>query len=344
MNLQLPDNLFTSHRLVGSTDSTFHLTPQYRAVLLHGSDAPLPTNLPQADLPALQTTLPLARHLYGIFGHFLRLDDASALISAIIERIFQLIRRSPDGSVAAILLVPYSDYTAHHAINCAMLAAHLADNLKLSKDEAYTLVAAALTMNLGSAEIQNQMARQDSPPSTLQRQTLDIHPLLSSAMLHEANIDDPLWHSIVIMHHERKDGRGYSFGIREPDIPALAQLIHLLDIVTAKLMPRSYRASVPPKMALASLYAGSNEPFDTQYIAQLVKILGIYPPGSFVELENGERSLVIKNGKTVATPLVVSIKAPNQSFDTSVAGYHVKHGVSMPLEARHLPFLTQYWS
>lgn len=344
MSLKLPENLFTSHRLIEDAELTFRLSDKFRASLLMGSDAPLPTNLPRADLPPLQATLALARHLTGIFGHFVRLDDAAALINDTADRIMQMAHHSPDGSIAALLMVPYADYTPHHAINCALLAARTAESLQLDAAEARPLVSAVLTMNLGSAEIQNQMAHQDSPPTTLQRQVLDIHPLLSSAMLREAKIDDRLWHSIVLMHHERKDGKGYTFGAKEHEIPPLAHLAHLLDIITAKLMPRSYRSSVPPKTALASLYAGTSESFDGHYVSQVVKILGIYPPGSFIEMENGERALVIKNGKTAAAPLVAPVKSPGQTIDTADAGYHVKRGVSMRVESRHIPMFTQYWS
>jgi HD-GYP domain-containing protein (c-di-GMP phosphodiesterase class II) len=163
-------------------------------------------------------------------------------------------------------------------------------------------------------------------------------------MLREVEMLDPLWHTAVLMHHERRDGRGYAFGVHDSEIPALARLIHLLDIVAAKLMPRSYRPSVAPKQALAALYAGEMESFDPLYITQLVKILGIYPPGSFIELQNGDHALVVKNGDSAATPLVVSIKSPDHPIDTAQAGYHVKQSVSLSLEARHLPLFYRYWS
>jgi HD-GYP domain-containing protein (c-di-GMP phosphodiesterase class II) len=344
VSASLPDNLFTHHRLVEDGEFIFRLSDKYRATLLAGNDAPLPAALPDESLPPLQATLSLAHHLMGVFGHFVRLDDSDTLLKTLIMRIAKLAKRTPDGCIASILLSPYEFYAPHHAINCAMLAALTANSLQLPADEHNILIGAALTMNLGSADIQNQMAHQDSPPSTLQRQILDIHPLLSSAMLREISIEDQEWHSAIMMHHERRDGKGYTFGIKGDEIPPFAQLLHLLDVVTAKLMPRSYRSRVPPKQALASLYSGENEEFNPDFVAQLVKILGIYPPGSCVALQNGERALVIKNGKTAATPLAVLIKNPGQSIDTSETGYHIDHSVNLHVEARHLHLFHQYWS
>jgi len=189
LSLRLPQNLFTSHRLIEEDEHIFRLNDQYRLTLLAGSDAPLPAALPNEELSPLQATPALARHLAGIYAHFVRLDDSRELLSALIQRIIRLAEQAPDGCVAAILLAPYSGYTAHHAINCALLAARISGGLKLDPEERKTLTGAALTMNLGSAEVQNLLATQNGPPSTLQRQILDIHPLLSSAMLREAKID-----------------------------------------------------------------------------------------------------------------------------------------------------------
>lgn len=343
MSYTLPDNLFTAHRLVEDAEMTFRLSDKYRAQLLRGSDAPLPTQLPGEDDPALHAVRALASHLGGLQGHFIRLDDTPEQLERLIDHIRRLSARQPDGCIAAILLCSYLHYTPFHAVNCALLASRMADALPLPEAEARVLIAAALTMNLGAVEVQNQLSGQDGPPSTFQRQVLDIHPLISSAMLREVGIESPVLHTTVIMHHERRDGRGYTFGAAEPDIPPLAHLLHLLDIMTAKLMPRAYRAGIPARSALAALYTGAAEPFDARHIAQIVKIIGLYPPGSFVELENGERALVVHGGASATTPQVAPLRAPKTLIDTAGTGYHVKSVVNMRVDTRHLPLLDSYW-
>jgi len=343
LSFSLPNNLFTAHRLIEDAELTFRLSGSYRAQLLRGNDAPLPTLLPGENEPILRSVQALSSYMTGVLGHFIRLDDTPALVERVIDHVRRLVARNPDGCIAAILLSVYSHYTPRHAVNCAMLAARMASALRMPEAEAQALIGAALTMNLGSVDVQNQLSSRDGPPSTLQRQILDIHPLISSAMLREVSMDAPLLHTIVVMHHERKDGRGYTFGAADPNIPPLAHLAHLLDVATAKLMPRAYRSGVPSKMALASLYAGKSESFDTQYIAQLVKILGIYPPGSFVELESGDRALVVGSGETPGTPMVVRLSAPTAPIDTSTHGYGVKSAISLPIDSRRLSQLDSYW-
>lgn len=343
MPFSLPTTLFAQHRLREESELVFRLTDTFRTSLLQGSNAPLPTNLPDSSLSPVLATPDLAHSLLGLQGHFIRLDDSAALTNRLIDRIILMARQSPDGCIAAILLNVYQTYTTQHAVNCAMLAARLADELAMEETDRRALIGAALTMNLGSCDLQNQLAMQDGPPSTAQRQVLELHPLISSAILHEAGIDDPVWHMAVLLHHEQHNGRGYPFGVTAEQISVLADMLRLIDITTAQLMPRSYRSSIDAKHALARLYAGAKDNFDPAHITQLIKILGIYPPGSFVELENGERALVIKGGASAAAPVVIGIRQPHDTFDTSQSGFHVNGSIAMRVETRLLPLFARYW-
>jgi len=343
VSLRLPDNLFTAHRLIQDGESRFRLSDQYRETLLEGSEVRLPAALPDPELPPLLAIPLLVRHLSGMYGHFVRMPDAARRLDSLIQRIALLSLRSPDGCIAAMLLCSSSEPSAQHAIHCALLAAHISRSLAWSHSEAKTLIGCALTMNLSSAEVQDQMDRQEGPPSTLQRQLLDIHPLLSSAMLREVGINDDLWHATVLMHHARNDAHGYAFGASPEDIPPAARLIHLLDTVTAKLTPRAYRHGLIAQQALAALYAGERERFEPRFLTPLIKILGVYPPGSFVELENGAHALVVRHGASATTPQVVPIKSPDQTLDSAQPGFHVRRAVAMSMEARHLSLFYPYW-
>jgi len=101
---------------------------------------------------------------------------------------------------------------------------------------------------------------------------------------------------------------------------------------------------VAPKLALVSLYSGTQEQFDPHITAQLIKVLGIYPPGSFIELENGERALVIRNGQSASSPQVVTLGMFRHEIDTAKPGYHVRRGISMSLNAHQQSLINHYWS
>jgi putative two-component system response regulator len=50
---------------------------------------------------------------------------------------------------------------------------------------------------------------------------------------------------IVRHHHERLDGSGYPDGLRNTQVPLLAQIVSIVDVFDALTMERPYRAAVP---------------------------------------------------------------------------------------------------
>ena len=92
--------------------------------------------------------------------------------------------------------------------------------------------------------------------------------------------------------------------------------------------------SVPLATRPQSTYKSGNV-VHTSGATSFVKSIGIYIPGSYVKLANGEVSVVIKRGINAHTPYVASIigmrGAPNQDpvlRDTSEPGFEIKEGVS----------------
>ncbi|MCW2314445.1 hypothetical protein M2244_004212 [Rhodoferax antarcticus] len=115
--------------------------------------------------------------------------------------------------------------------------------------------------------------------------------------------------------------------------PRLAELLRRVDIYTAKLSRRVSRESVTPAMAARDACLGASGHPDG-IGATLLKVVGLYPPGTFVELANGETAVVIKRGEKAHTPIVASLRREDGGLltqperrDTLRAGLTVRKGV-----------------
>lgn len=58
---------------------------------------------------------------------------------------------------------------------------------------------------------------------------------------------------IVRHHHERLDGTGYPDGLRNGEVPLLAQIVSVVDIFDALTTERPYRSALPPEAAFEVL-------------------------------------------------------------------------------------------
>lgn len=343
VNFALPDNLFIQHRLTQAGPLEFRLTPKFRdslaAALTPGAAPILPAPVGYALDEAAALSAYYGRLLDSVAGPQLFEQQ----LPRFIERLQALAQRAPDGAIASIQLCRWQDYMARHAVNTALLACKMAEQLQFTAQEVQILLLAALTMNLGAKMLHNEMARQESPPTSLQSQLLKAHPFISSALLREGGLADPRLHTLLLTHHERWDGRGYPFGLKQDDIDPLAHLLHLLDITIAKLMPRAHRSAMPVRHVLAETYYGVKELFDPDYTMRLVKVLGIYPPGSFVLLESGSKAIVVKRSRQAHAPLVAMPASQYDLVETTEPGYRICKGISFEVPPRILPLLAPLW-
>lgn len=344
MNFELPDNLFVRNRLSQNGPLEFSLSNQFKDELLaEHSYGPLP-ELPTPAPSALEEAGALAGYFAKLCTNAAAYETLGPELSPLVARLDSMAQRSPSGCIAAILLCPWENYAAHHAVYTALLISRMGHALKVENTECNKLMTAALLMNLGSMALHNEMAQQSMPPSSLQRQLIDVHPLISSAMVRAGGLSDALLHTLLLTHHERLDGKGYPFHLPADAIEPLAHLLHLIDVTIAKLMPHGYRNAIPAHNALAEAYTGSQEKFDPEYAAQLVKALGIYPPGSFVELESGDTALVVTHSEHSNAPKVATLARRYDLIDTAEPGHRITRSVPVKMQERFLPFLAPLWS
>jgi hypothetical protein len=193
-------------------------------------------------------------------------------------------------------------YSLSHALQCATVSVALSHQLAWSAEQQLRLVLSALTMNVSILELQAQLAAQTDPLTTKQRQLIRAHPEASATLLQAAGVADEEWLAMVREHHERPDGSGYPQGIQT--IGEGARALCAVDIFTAKISARAFRAALPVQTAARELF---QEEKGGSLAAGMIKALGLYPPGGLVQLKNGEIGVVARRGASATTPLVASL-------------------------------------
>lgn len=275
---------------------------------------PLESDLTRiGDFSPFEEVRHATRHLDFLLGTGLSAAGFEQRVRALVSRLTAFTLRAPDGMLAAVLLVPMSKYASAHSIHVAIILAVLAEKLELPAEVRGSLLCAALTMNLSIASLMDSLHHQSSPLTDEQRQQIEAHPLLSSAMLRELGVHDEVWHQLVQTHHEQWNGSGYPYGLNREHIEPLSHLLHLADVTAAKLAPRGYRAALKPNKALAHVFLEADRSFDYRFTALLVKELGIYPPGCFVQLANHEMGVVLQRRSRANEPCVAVLRSNNGS-------------------------------
>lgn len=233
----------------------------------------------------------------GIFAH--RTEELAGMLQA-------LVQRSPDAVIAIIMLtMDHRRYPTVHCLQVGGLCEMLAKRLGWGKEERLSLLCAALTMNIGMHDLQQILASQREPLTPEQQRGIREHPEQGVALLRQSGVESDDWLTTVEAHHETPRGTGYPHGIT--GVGEHTVLLRILDIFCAKISPRMYRKPMSGMQAERSLYSDAELAAGNPFIPALIKELGLYPPGSFVKLANGEIAIVLRRSADIKTPLVLSL-------------------------------------
>ena len=183
-------------------------------------------------------------------------------------------------------------YSLTHALHTATVLLLSARLLGWPDEQTRRGVLAALTMNASISELQARMAEQTDPPTKKQLDQIRSHPTQSALLLRGSGVQDEALLQAVEDHHERAQG-GYPRGVAE--IGEMATLLRAADVFMAKISPRALRPPMLPQMAARQLFQDEG---GGPVAGALIRAVGVYPPGEFVRLKNGELAIVVRRAST----------------------------------------------
>lgn len=206
--------------------------------------------------------------------------------------LFQLATKSPVG------------YSASHALVCGVLCDLIARDFGLPQARRDSLVQAALTMNVSMTVLQDNLVTQRDRPSPEQQLLIGDHAAKSTAILASKGIADALWLEVVGHHHLGSASKAPFNQLAPPD--QLADILHMVDRYAAMISPRVSREGKSAADSARKLLRDRSGQSGT--IGQaLVHMVGLFPPGTFVELEDGRVAIVTCRTKHLDQPDVAVV-------------------------------------
>lgn len=223
------------------------------------------------------------------------------------QRVLALTRLRIDDSLFVLvqmLMDRRQGYSASHALLCGLVVRLVGQTLGWAAPRLQALQRAAMTMNVGMARLHDDLARQDTPLTRDQRRVVFDHPVRGEALLRAVGVRDEAWLELVRDHHEQLGGAGYPLG--RVVISDDAQLLRMADVFVARISPRLSRAGLPAPRAVRDVYLDASG-MPTPLGSAFVKALGLYLPGTYVELASGEIAVVARRGRRANVPLVFAL-------------------------------------
>jgi putative nucleotidyltransferase with HDIG domain len=216
----------------------------------------------------------------------------AAVAEKVVSDLSGTILRSPEASLLMTQMRRFQNDLFSHAINVCVLSLVVGAAEGLGEDNP-VLGMGALFHDIGQTRLPRNLIRKKDPYTESERRLMEQHPTLGFNVLQRSeNIPEPAWR-IVLEHHERADGTGYPGRLKTSQVAIFSQIVAIIDAYDAMLMGRNH-AALQPIEALRQIYLDAKSgAFDRALIEKVIRALGVYPVGSLVELNTGERGIVI---------------------------------------------------
>lgn len=227
-------------------------------------------------------------------------------LEGIERRALDLLKRDPDEGLF-ILFQALADvslgYCATHALLSAVVCELTAEKLGIPVKARDVLFRSALVMNIGMARAQDGLSTQTSALNDAQRKLIREHPQKSLEILQHIGVADEDQLDIVHWHHDLDESIGMPRNLES------RRILHMADAFVAKMAARKTRLAMSPLGAAKSVVLGAAA--DTAKLGSaMATAVGFYPPGTYVQLVNGDKAVSVTRGLRANHPLVVSIVSP----------------------------------
>lgn len=244
--------------------------------------------LPRAR-KVFQTSLNMAKNMMdGIRKGQFDMPSAEPLVENILESLDQ----NADALFSLCKLRQKDDYTYTHCVNVSVMSALFARGIGLLQGEIQSTGLGGLLHDVGKSLIPLNIL---NAPRRLNDQEMGImkrHPLLGYDYLKKnAAIPDEVL-QIAIEHHEQFCGGGYPKGLSGKNISVIGRIAAIVDVFDALSSKRVYKDLMPFSKALSILYSMRGKEFFPGMVERFIRLLGVYPLGSAVELEDGCKAVV----------------------------------------------------
>ncbi len=190
----------------------------------------------------------------------------------------------------------YDDYTYTHSINVSILAMSLGHNIGLSRESLEMLGICGLFHDLGKVAIPLDILNKPEKLSDPEIEQIHKHTFYSVSQIIKLKVARDIRAKIMLPpfeHHLKYDLSGYPQTNRAKPISLFGRILTITDVYDAITSPRIYRkTTLSQDQALSWMAKRSGSDFDPILIKVFVNMMGLYPPGTLVELDNGEVGLV----------------------------------------------------
>ncbi len=202
-----------------------------------------------------------------------------------------------DSAIVLIAERGHRDGSSAHALSVMTLALLLGRQARLPEEALRTLGVGALLHDIGKSAINISILRNTERNKHEQAIYMTHCRIGYESAMRVGNLSTPVLEAIM-HHHERIDGSGFPDNLAGDEIHLAARVIAIANRFDNLANPIDYRRAMSPSEALSTMWVKEKKSFDNMLLQLFIRAMGVYPPGSIVQLSDGRVGAVVVSAAT----------------------------------------------
>ena len=184
------------------------------------------------------------------------------------------------------------DRVSSHALNVTVISLLMARVFGFGADDLLDLGMGALLHDIGKLDLPDRARHADEAGSHADQLAYRQHVALGVAHGQRMGLSEG---ALVVLsqHHEMADGSGFPARLNLDRMAIGARIVSLVNRYDKLCNPAKVANTLTPHEALSLIFAQSRTKFDATMLNAFIRMMGVYPPGSVVQLTDDRYALVV---------------------------------------------------
>ena len=180
---------------------------------------------------------------------------------------------------------------ASHALNVGVISLLMGKMCGLAETDLRDLGVGALSHDIGKQELPHHLHR--LAPDFSGAEIAQYRDHVAQGVVQGRRMGLAPGALLVIgQHHEHCDGSGFPQGLNVNRMSVAARVVALVNRYDNLCHPAPQSRTMTPHEALSRLFAQGRNHYDATLLTSFVRMMGVYPPGSVVQLTDDRFALV----------------------------------------------------
>ncbi len=184
------------------------------------------------------------------------------------------------------------DRATAHALNVAIISLLMGRSFGMSRAEMQDLGVGALLHDVGKLDIADRLRHIDDNFTAAETNGYREHVMHGVAHARRMGLSSGAL-LVLAQHHEHADGSGFPMKLGADRTHNAARIVALVNRYDNLCNPAQPSRALTPHEAVSMLFAQSRSRYDATVLNAFIRMMGVYPAGSVVQLTDDRYAMVV---------------------------------------------------